>query len=408
MNLAYFIAIRLRRTNRGGETFSKPVIRVSIISIALGLAVMIVSIAIVVGFKNTISTKVTGFSSHIKVVPFDNNQSMEEQAINIDNELIDKLRNANNISGLNLTAKKAGVLKTDDQIQGVVFKGVDKDFNDSFIKESLVEGNFPDLSEKTDEVVISLDLSRKLNIGLGDDLRVWFISGENSQPRGRKFSVSGIYSTSLEEFDARFIVGDLRHIQKLNDWTENQVGNIELFCEDPEKLEETAMELYAQIPYDLQVITVKQEYPQIYNWLDLLDMNVAVVLVLMVLVAGITMISTLFIVIMERTNMIGVLKALGANSRLIRTIFLYKAAYIIGLGMLWGNVIGLTFYFLQLHFRLFKLSAESYYVDYVPVELHLDYFIYLNLGTFLISILILIGPSYYITRISPATALRYE
>jgi len=408
LNLEYFIASRLSRKSKGGETFSRPVIRVSIISIALGLAVMIVSIAIVVGFKTTVSTKVTGFSSHLKIVPFDNNQSMEEKAIDIDGDLIENLKSDKNILRLNLTAKKAGVLKTNDQIQGIVFKGVDKNFNDAFVTESLVEGYFPDLTEKNDEVVISLDLSQKLKIGLGDDLRVWFVSGENSQPRGRKFSVSGIYSTSLEEFDSRFIIGDLRHIQKLNGWTENQVGNIELFCVEPEKLEETAMELYAQIPYDLQVVTVKQEYPQIFNWLDLLDMNVAVVLVLMVLVAGITMISTLFIVIMERTNMIGVLKSLGGSSGLIRKIFLYKAAYIIGQGMLWGNVIGLTFYFLQLYFRIFKLSAESYYVDYVPVELHLDYFIYLNLGTFLVSILILIGPSYYITRITPAKALRYE
>ena len=173
-------------------------------------------------------------------------------------------------------------------------------------------------------------------------------------------------------------------------------------------MEETAMELYAAIPYDLQILTVKQEYPQIFNWLDLLDVNVAVVLVLMVLVAGITMVSTLFIVIMERTNMIGVLKSLGATSRQIRKIFLYKAAYIIGRGMLWGNVIGLAFYFIQLNFRLVKLDAESYYVDYVPVELHLDAFIYLNLGAFLLSILILIGPSYYITSVSPAKALRYE
>ncbi len=408
MNLEYFIANRLKQTGKGDETFSKPVIRVSIISIALGLAVMLIAVAIVVGFKNTISTKVTGFSSHIKIVPFDNNQSMEEQAVNLDDDLILKLKNSNNISGLNLSAKKAGVLKTDEQIQGVVFKGVDKEFDDSFIKESLLEGSFPDLTEKSNEVVISSQLSRKLKIGLGDDLRIWFISGDNSQPRGRKFNVKGIYNTSLEEFDARYIIGDLRHIQKLNGWTENQVGSIELFCEDIDKLNETAMGLYSAIPYDLQVITVKQEYPQIYNWLDLLDMNVAVVLVLMVLVAGITMVSTLFIVIMERTNMIGVLKSLGANSTSIRKIFLYKATYIIGRGMLWGNVIGLTFYFIQLNFQLFKLSAESYYVDYVPVELHFDYFIYLNLGTFLVSILMLIGPSYYITRISPATALRYE
>ena len=408
MNLEYFIAHRLRRTKKGSETFSKPVIRVSIISIALGLAVMLVSIAIVVGFKNTISTKVTGFSSHIKIIPFDNNQSMEEQSISLENDLLTKLKSNENIIRLNLSGKKAGVLKTDNQIQGVVFKGVNVDFDDSFIKDNLIEGSFPSLTEKSNEVVISKLLSQRLKIILGDDLRIWFVSGDNSQPRGRKFKVKGIYSTSLEEFDARYIIGDLRHIQKLNGWAENEVGSIELFCNDFDKLDETAMELYSAIPYNLQVMTVKQEYPQIFNWLDLLDMNVAVVLVLMVLVAGITMVSTLFIIIMERTNMIGVLKSLGANSRVIRKIFLYKAAYIIGRGMLWGNAIGLIFYFVQLKFRLFKLSAESYYVDYVPVELHLDYFIYLNLGTFLVSILMLIGPSYYITRISPAKALRYE
>jgi len=406
LNLEYFIARRISRS--GGETFSKPVIRISIISIALGLAVMLVAIAIVVGFKNTISTKVTGFSSQIKIVAFNNNQSMEEQAVSYDEKLIRKIREANNISKINFSAKKAGVLKTDDQIQGIVLKGLDKDYDNEIMKSSIVSGIFPDFKEKTNDVAISSLLSRKLNLDLNDFLRVWFISSDNSQPRGRKFKIVGIYNTSLEEFDSRYIIGDLRHIQKLNGWEENQVGSIELFCEDFEKLDETAMELYRVIPYNLQVITVKQEYPQIFNWLDLLDMNVAVVLILMVLVAGITMISTLFIVIMERTNMIGVLKSLGGSSRFIRKIFLYKAAYIIGRGMLWGNVLGLSFYFLQLYFRLFKLSAESYYVDYVPVELHLDYFIYLNLATFLISILILIGPSYYITRISPARALRYE
>lgn len=406
LNLEYFIAKRISKN--GDETFSKPVIRVSILSIALGLAVMIISVAIVVGFKNTISTKVIGFSSHLKIVPFDNNQSMEENALVPNADFLESLKKNKNISAINLTAKKAGVLKTNDQIQGIVFKGVDKDFNDDFITESLVEGGFPDFIEKTNDVVISSDLGRKLNLALGDDLRVWFVSGESAQPRGRKFKIAGIYNTSLEEFDARFIIGDLRHIQKLNGWTENEVGSIELFCAEPKNLDDVAMELYSEIPYDLQVITVKQEYPQIFNWLDLLDMNVVVVLVLMVLVAGITMISTLFIVIMERTNMIGVLKSLGANSRFIRKIFLYKAAYIIGRGMFWGNFIGLSFYFLQSYFHIIKLSSESYYVDYVPVELHLDYFIYLNLGAFLVSILILIGPSYYITRISPAKALRYE
>ena len=369
---------------------------------------MIVSIAIVVGFKNTISTKVTGFSSHLKIVPFDNNNSTEENGLSINDELLQQLDNNDALSSVNLTAKKGGVLKTQDQIQGVIFKGVDVDYGGDFIRESLVDGDFPDFLKPSNKVVISFDISKKLGIGLGDDLRVWFVSGDNAQARGRKFQVAGIYNTSLEEFDARYIIGDLRHVQKLNGWTEDQIGSIEIFCVNPQDMDEVAMDLYSVIPYDLQVVTVKQEYPQIFNWLDLLDMNVAVVLILMVLVAGITMISTLFIVIMERTNMIGVLKSFGATSAFIRRIFLYKAAYIIGIGMLWGNVIALTFYFIQDRFKLFKLDAESYYVDYVPVELYLDYYLYLNLGAFLLSMLILIGPSYYITHISPAKALRYE
>jgi lipoprotein-releasing system permease protein len=406
LNLEYFIAKRI--SQKGNEVFSGPVIRVSILSISLGLAVMLLSIAIVMGFKNTISSKVTGFSSQLKVVPFDNNQSLEEQAITVDDELLNKLKNSENISYINLTAKKGGVLKTENQIQGIVFKGLGKDYNPEFLMASLVKGRFPDLSEKNDSIIISSYISRKLNINIGDDLRVWFISGENSNPRGRKFKIAGIYETSLEEFDSRFIIGDLRHIQKLNGWNDNQVGTIELFCKYPDIIDETQMQLYKAIPYNLQVISIKQEYPQIFNWLDLLDTNVAVVLILMVLVAGITMVSTLFIIIMERTVMIGTLKSMGTTNRQIRRIFLYKAANIIGKGMLWGNIAGLILYFLQYYFRIFKLSGESYYVNYVPVDLYLSHYIYLNLGTFLISILILIGPSYYITRISPARALRYE
>ncbi|PLX05833.1 MAG: hypothetical protein C0598_13740 [Marinilabiliales bacterium] len=406
MNLEYFIAKRI--SQKGNEVFSGPVIRVSILSISLGLAVMLISIAIVMGFKNTISSKVTGFSSQLKVVPFDNNQSLEEQAITVDSELISKLKASDNIDHLNLTAKKAGVLKTENQIQGVVFKGLGHDYNPVFLQESLIEGYIPDLKEKNDSVLISSYISRKLDLKIGDDLRIWFISGENSNPRGRKFKISGIYETSLDEFDSRYIIGDLRHIQKLNGWNESQIGTIELFCKNPDLIEDTQLELYKAIPYNLQVISIKQEYPQIFNWLDLLDTNVAVVLVLMVLVAGITMVSTLFIIIMERTVMIGTLKSMGTTNMQIRKIFLYKAANIIGKGMLWGNISGLLLYFVQYYFHIIKLSGESYYVNYVPVDLYLSHYIYLNLGTFLISILILIGPSYYITRISPSKALRYE
>jgi lipoprotein-releasing system permease protein len=406
LNLEYFIAKRI--SNKGKESFSGPVIRVSQLSISLGLAVMILSIAIVVGFKNTVSSKVTGFSSQLKIVPFDNNQSLEEQAITLDKTLIMDLKADKNISHINFTAKKAGVIKTESQIQGIVFKGLDKNYDFKFLKESLFEGRIPDLSNKNDSVLVSLDLSRKLRLKIGDDLRVWFLSGNNSKTRGRKFKICGIYNTGLEEFDSRYIIGDLRHIRKLNGWGEDQVGSIELFCKDMENIDETQMELYKTIPYNLQVISIKQEYPQIFNWLDLLDTNVAVVLILMILVSGITMVSTLFIIIMERTGMIGVLKSLGMRNGQIRKIFLHKAANIIGKGMLWGNAGGLGLYLLQYYFQILKLSSQSYYVDYVPVELYFSYYLYLNLATFLLSLLIIIGPSYYITRISPAKALRYE
>ncbi|RLD40861.1 MAG: ABC transporter permease [Bacteroidetes bacterium] len=408
MDFEYFIAKKI--SSGKTDNLSKPVIRISYISIALGLALMIISVAIVVGFKKSISDKIIGFAAHMQIVPFDNNTSLEEQPLTIDGAFINRLAAHPEISHIQFTAKKAGVLKTDEQIQGVVVKGVGADYDQNFLKENIIEGSFPNVSskKKTNEVLISATLSTKLKVKVGDELRVWFISGEQSQPRGRKFEVSGIFKTSLEEFDGRFIIADIRHLKKLNNWTEEQVGSVEVFIRNPDKLDEVADNLYQEIPYDLNIITVTDEYPQIFNWLDLLDMNVAVVLVLMILVAGITMVSTLLIIILERTNMVGVLKSLGANNTSIRKVFLLKAAVIISKGMFWGNIAGLGFYFIQKYFQLIKLSPENYYMDFVPVELSLVNFLLLNLGTFIICLLMLIVPSYYISRIVPAKALRYE
>ncbi len=408
MDFEYFIAKKI--SSGKTDKLSKPVIRISYISIALGLALMIISVAIVVGFKKSISDKIIGFAAHMQIVPFDNNTSLEEQPLTIDGAFINRLAAHPEISHIQFTAKKAGVLKTDEQIQGVVVKGVGADYDQNFLKENIIEGSFPNVSskKKTNEVLISATLSTKLKVKVGDELRVWFISGEQSQPRGRKFEVSGIFKTSLEEFDGRFIIADIRHLKKLNNWTEEQAGSVEVFIRNPDKLDEVADNLYQEIPYDLNIITVTDEYPQIFNWLDLLDMNVAVVLVLMILVAGITMVSTLLIIILERTNMVGVLKSLGANNTSIRKVFLLKAAVIISKGMFWGNIAGLGFYFIQKYFQLIKLSPENYYMDFVPVELSLVNFLLLNLGTFIICLLMLIVPSYYISRIVPAKALRYE
>ena len=389
---------------------SKPVVRISIVSIALGLALMIISVAVVIGFKNSVSQKVMGFAAHLQLVPFDNNVSLQGKPVKLNDELIAKLRGNEKIAHVQFTAQKAGLVKTDNQIHGIVVKGVDSSYDNSFLMDNLVSGSYPNINDsvKTNEIIVSDKIAKKLDFKVGSDVRVWFIDDGKTSARGRKFNVSGIYNTGMEEFDNMYIIGDLRQLQKLNNWNDDEVGSIEILVNNVEEIRDISFELYNTIPYDVSVITVYDEFPQIFSWLNLLDMNVIVLLTLMIIVATITMISTLLILIIERTSMVGILKVLGSNNGSIRKIFLYKASGIILKGMLLGNFIGLLFYFVQLNFELIGLDPESYYVDYVPVELSLLYFVLLNLGTFIVSVLVLIIPSYYITRIVPAKALRYE
>jgi len=405
LNFEYFIAKRIAPDS--SENYARPVVRISYISIALGLALMIISVAVVVGFKHSISSKIIGFAADLQIVPYSNNESLEEQPVELTGELTGALKENPHVVRFQTAAIKAGVLKTGDQIQGIVLKGVGTDYDKTFLKSQIIKGRFPDLSRgRSDEVLISGQIAGKLNLDVGDELRAWFVTG--NQARGRKFKVSGIYETSLEEFDHTYIIGDLRQVQKLNNWTKNQVGSIEVMVDNPDKIRDIGFELNRDIPYNLMVVTVLDQYPEIFNWLNLLDMNVVVILTLLIVVSAITMISTLLVLIIERTNMVGVLKALGTRNRSIRKIFLYKAGYIILKGMLWGNILGLAFYFIQLYFRPVGLSPQDYYVDYVPVELSFWYFLLLNVGTFLVSLLMLVAPSLYITRITPSRALRYE
>lgn len=408
MNFEYFISRKISPNKP--DNYARPVIVISYASIALGLALMIISVAVVIGFKRSISDKIIGFTSHLQIIPFDNNESLEERPITINEDFYKGLEQHPAITHIQFASKKAAVLKTEDQIQGVVLKGIGPNYDLKFLESSLGKGKLPDVANetRTDEVLISVGLAERLEIDVGDDLRAWFISGENQQARGRKFNVSGLYKTSLEDFDNIFIIGDIRHVQRLNGWSENQVGSIELMVSEPDRLNDIRFELHRSIPFNLQVLTVVDQYPQIFNWLALLDTNVAVILTLLIIVAAITMVSTLLIMIIERTNMVGILKALGADNRSIRKIFLYKAGDIIIRGMIWGNVIGLAFYFIQDYLHLVKLPAEDYYVDFVPVELSLLYILLLNLGTFLVCLMMLIAPSFYVTRIEPSRALRYE
>ncbi len=406
MKFEFFIARHLAAGK--GKSFSQPVIKISYISIALGLAVMIASIAIVIGFKHSISNKVIGFTADLQIKPFDNNESLEEPALDINREFIKNLASVPNVKHVQFTAQKGGVLKTTDQIQGVVLKGVNQDYDWNFLKNNLYKGKLPKLTDGNDyEILISKIMADKLNLKTGDAVRVWFVSG-GSTARGRKFIISGIYNTGLAEFDNNLIIGDLDVVAKLNNWKPGSAGTVEIILKDPSLTKQTADDIYHSIPYDLNIVTARTLYPQIFNWLDLLDMNVVVILVLLILVAGITMISTLLILIIERTSMVGLLKALGATNKTIGRIFLIRSTYIVLKGMFWGNLIGLLFYFVQLKFRVFHLDPQSYYVDYVPVELHLPQFIMLNAGVILISLLILLIPTWYINKILPAKALRYE
>jgi len=408
LNLEYFIAGKI--SSKASDSFSKPAIQISYISIALGLALMIISVVIVIGFKHSISNKIIGFAAHMQIEGFSNNESVSEKPLNKNDVFITGLAKRKDVKHVQFTAYKAGVLKTEDQIHGVILKGIDNHYDTVFLHSCMVAGRMPLFSKEkvSDDVIISSEMADKMNLHIGDPVRVWFISEHDKNARGRKLTVCGIYKTSIEEFDHVFMIGDIRHVQKLNNWTKDQVGKVEIMVKDFKKLDQVADDIYRQIPYNLTVVTVKTRYPQIFNWLDLLDMNVVVILTLLIVVAGITMISTLLIIIIERTNMVGVLKALGMRNRSVRKIFLYKASYIIVRGMIWGNLLGLSFYFLQDKLRLIKLNPVNYYVDYVPVELNLYSLLALNIGTFLICFMMLIIPSYYITRILPSKALRFE
>jgi lipoprotein-releasing system permease protein len=379
-------------------------------SVALGLSVMIVAIAIVTGFQQEVRDKVTGFGAHIQITGYQVNTSYEAAPVSIHQPFYPNIDTLPGIRHIQVFASKAGIIKTEDQIEGVILKGIGSDFDRSFFEPRIVEGSFFSVSDsaRTDDVLISLSLARRLRLQVGDAVRMYFIIPDEIQPRGRRFIVSGIYETGLDEFDRLYVIGDIWHIQRLNKWTSGQVGGFELFVEDFRQIDKMGEQVNQFIGYDLKAQTIRQTQPQIFEWLSLHDMNVAIIIVLMVLVAGITMISTLLILILERTAMIGVLKALGARNRSIRKVFLLNAVYIIGKGLIIGNLVAFALSYLQLKTGWVGLDQESYYVSQVPINLQLSHYLITNLGTLLVCALMLIIPTYIITRISPVKAIRFS
>jgi len=408
VNVELFIAERI--ISKSKANFSKPIVRLGVISVALGLSVMIISVAIVTGFQQQIRDKVIGFGSHIVIASFQVNTSFEPSPISINQPFYSTLDSLPGVRHIQVFATKAGIIKTDDQIEGVVLKGVGPDYDWSYFKEKLVDGNIfiAEDTATTDDVIISKSLASRLKLKTGDPLRMYFVGGDEMQPRGRKFNICGIFETGLDEFDKLYVFGDIGHIRKLNNWNADEVGGFEVLIDDYNRIDEMGEWVYNFIGYNFDSKTIKQLQPQIFEWLSLQDINVVVIIALMVLVAGITMISTLLILILEKTNMIGLLKAFGTQNRSIRKVFIYNAVYIIGKGLLWGNLIAIGLCLLQLKTGIFKLNQESYYISQVPINLQISHLLIINFGTLLICTLMLIIPTFIITRISPLKAIRYS
>ena len=414
MDWKLFIARRIYRSNEGGKEVSKPAVRIAMLGIAIGLAVMIVSVAVVIGFKHEVRDKVVGLGSDIVITNFDSQQSYQTVPIVANDSLLHLLKTLKGVKHVQRYSTKPGMIMTDDSFQGMVLKGVGQEYDSTFFHRHLLEGEFPQFSDSasSNRVVISKSLANKLQLKLGDKIDTYFIQDD---VRARRLKIVGIYQTNFSEYDNLFLLTDLYLVNRLNNWEPDQVSGVELEIRDYDKLEETTYEIAVDTDenpdrYGAEycVRNVEQLNPQIFAWLGILDVNIWVILILMIGVAGVTMVSGLLLIIIERTSMIGVLKSLGANNFTIRKVFLWFSVFLIGKGMLWGNIIGLAFYFVQRWSGLFKLDPETYYMATVPVSFNIWLFLLLNAGTLLASVLMLLGPSFLITRIHPATSIRYE
>lgn len=414
MSLSLFLARRIYRESDGGKQVSRPAVLIAMAGIAMGLAVMIIAVAVVIGFKSEVRNKVIGFGSHIQISNLDAVSSYETHPVVVGDSMMAALADDPVVRHVQRYSTKPGMIKTDEAFQGMVLKGVGPEFDPSFMKEYLLEGEIPVFSDSvsSNQVLISKALATKMKLKLGDKIYTYYIQDDI---RARRLTIVGIYQTNFSEYDQLFLLTDLSLVNRLNGWKPEQVSGVELQVNDYDKLEDITYEIAMNTDNQTDayggtyyVRNIEQLNPQIFAWLDLLDMNVWVILILMVGVAGFTMISGLLIIIIERTNMIGILKALGANNFTIRKTFLWFSVFLIGKGMLWGNAIGLAFCILQSQFGILKLDPETYYVDTVPVSFNILLFLLINIGTLLASVLMLIGPSYLITKINPANSMRYE
>ena len=410
MNFELFIAKRIIAGKEYKNSISSPIIKIATSAIALGVIIMLIAISTGTGLQKKIREKMAGFKGHIQIVNYDNNNSeVSVVPINKNQEFYPNFSTVSDIKNIQIFASKGGVLRTKKDFEGIVFKGVSLDYDWSFFQEYMIEGRIPNLNLlRTKEVLLSKTVVDRLHLKLNDTVLSTYIKNTGSKlPSNRKYTIVGIYNTGFAQFDKSVMIGDIREVQRLNKWTKNQVGGFEVLLNDFEEIQEKGNQIYNNIGAELNSKTIVESYPTIFEWINLFDNNILFIIVIMVLIASINMITALLVLILERVQMIGVLKALGGNNWSVRKIFLYNATFLVLKGLFWGNIIGLSILFIQEYTGVITLDPETYYVSKVPVYINFFTFFMLNIGTLFLCFLMLLIPSYIITKISPIKSIKF-
>lgn len=411
MNYELFIAKRIIAAKEHKSSISSPIIKIAIIAISLGIIIMMIAIATGIGLQQKIREKIAGFNGHIQITNFDNNYSeITLEPVSTNQEFYPEFKNVADIDNVQVFATKAGIIRTATDFEGIILKGVSNDYNWSFFKEYMVAGVLPDFSlETSTDVLISQEISNRLQINLGDQFNVLFVKEDPSKaPWLRVLKAVGIYNTGFQDFDENFVIADIRNIQKMNRWKDDEVGGFEVLISNFDEIDAKSKEIYTQTASTLNTQSVIEKHPDIFEWIGLFDNNIYLIITIMIVVAGINMITALLVLILERTQMIGILKALGGSNGSIRKVFLYNAGYLIICGLFWGNLIGLSVLLIQKYTGVITLDPETYYVTKVPVYINISYILLLNIGTLLLCLLMLIIPSVVISKISPVKSIKFE
>jgi len=410
LNYELFIAKRIIAGKAHKNSISSPIIKIAVTAITLGMAIMLIAVSTASGFQQKIRDKMAGFKGHIQITNYDNNVSdVSVVPVSINQEFYPEFKNINGIKKVQAFANKGGIIRTEKDFEGIVLKGVDKNYDFTFFKDYLVEGRLPNFElPRNKEILISQSIANRLGLKLGDTIQTWFDAPKSKiKFKSRKPIIVGVYNTGFEQFDSSMLIGDIREVQRINGWEEDEVGGFEVLIDSFDELREKGNEIYTTIGATLNSTTIANNYPAIFDWIDLFDNNVWFIIAIMILIAGINMITALLVLILERVQMVGILKALGSSNWSIRKIFLFNASYLILRGLFWGNIIGLGLLLIQKYFKIISLDPESYYVATVPVAINFTSILLLNLGTLLLCFLMLIIPSIIISRISPVKSIKF-